>query len=911
MTQQPNPQQPYKGLGLEDVRKVLDSKLVNTGVPGVIAGFGVSRAFEGEWWQFVSLLGAATGVWFSIKLGNRFAPKVERVLDRADQAFDRRVDLALVSRSKFHQQYLEALKTHCYNLKVEGYKGRLPRLVLDKVYVPLKVNTVNALNRATRNQPLKIWDLLPKVHHDPAKFPERLLAVIANPGYGKTTLMRFLTLSFASQSYRAHNARELIPILLLFREFYPRIQSRNEPALTQLIVETVQKLPRCAELRTSEPWFDDQLRQGKCLVMLDGLDEVPDAQREQVSQWANWQMQNYPSQFVLTSRPHGYDSSLFEGVQRIDILDFNNDQKRTFIEQWYRFITWELTWKHHWEDSQQAPDPSKRLTRSQAEAESEAEAQTAADDLKRQLFGDRRYIDLAKNPLLITIIAATHEASEQLPKRRVQLYKEIFKLLLEYRPNRRDTRLTIANAEDNQLILQCLAMELTEADKTQFLPEQGAEWIQQRLREVYPDESLTPKAFLREIQQVSGLLAGGEGNLYEFTHKTFQEFLAAMELSASRWGQRQMMEHFTNESWEEVIIFYASLTDQPVPFIEKALEDPANTYTLDLAKRLVEALPFIGDSYKQAILAAKHQQAAALPQDRLEWRFQNLMPLSEHTAISEPITWGEYQLFIESQLDQEFHSWANAEHLAVVSYFPYEPLDDVAWEDARWFCAWLATQAQLAPNEGVYDYRLPTPKELAVIGVESRAPSPTPIQPWSSDPDRFGNCLRIVRQQIPNRYRELVNYLASGSWKEADEETDKLLLKAVGKEDVTRELLRLEEIQNFPCKDLLLIDHLWTKFSGGKFGFISQKQIWQEAGGTLDLDGNEQMMISAFKEMSQLNGWRENNDDIPYSQVIFDISAPIGHLPLFCGVGYCFDGWGAGGIDGMVSIFSRLRDCMV
>ncbi|MDA0672489.1 MAG: NACHT domain-containing protein [Cyanobacteria bacterium] len=321
------------------------------------------------------------------------------------------------------------------------------------------------MNAGTRQTSLEqyrsrpIWDFLPKAQD--RAFPERLLAVIADPGYGKTTLMRFLTLSFSNQGYGAQGAKELIPILLLFREFYSRIQSQTQPPLSQLIVEEVQNLPRCSELRTSEPWFKDQLQQGKCLVMLDGLDEVPEAQRDTVSRWANWQMQNYPSQFILTSRPHGYDSSLFEGVQRVDILDFNNDQKRTFIHQWYRFITWELIWKAHWSESQHEPDPQKRLSRQQAEAESNAEAQQGADDLSRQVFGDKSLTDLAKNPLLITIIAATHEASEQLPKRRVHLYQEIFKLLLEYRPNRRDTRLTIPSAETNQLILQKLALELT------------------------------------------------------------------------------------------------------------------------------------------------------------------------------------------------------------------------------------------------------------------------------------------------------------------------------------------------------------------------------------------------------------------------------------------------------------------
>jgi predicted NACHT family NTPase len=271
MTLQPPPQPPYKGIGLEDVRKVLDSKLVNTGVPGAIAGFGISRAFEGEWWQFGSLLGAATGVWFLIKLGNRFAPKVERVIERADQAFDRQVDLALVNRSNFHQQYLEALKTHCHNLKVEGYKGRLPRLVLEEVYVPLRMNAGTRQTSLEQYRSRPIWDFLPKAQD--RTFPERLLAVIADPGYGKTTLMRFLTLSFSTQGYGAQGAKELIPILLLFREFYSRIQSQTQPSLSQLIVEEVQNLPRCAELRTSEPWFKDQLQQGKCLVMLDGLDE--------------------------------------------------------------------------------------------------------------------------------------------------------------------------------------------------------------------------------------------------------------------------------------------------------------------------------------------------------------------------------------------------------------------------------------------------------------------------------------------------------------------------------------------------------------------------------------------------------------------------------------------------------------
>lgn len=741
---------------------------------------------------------------------------------------------------------------------------------------------------------MSIWDILPKAEDPPNTFLARLAAVIADPGYGKTTLMQFLTLTFANEGYRDQGAKELIPVLLLFRDFQGRIQGQNTPSLPQLIVATVQQLPRCEDLRASEPWFREKLQQGKCLVMLDGLDEVPDPQRAMVSKWANWQMQNYPCQFILTSRPHGYNSSLFNGVEQIDVLDFNNDQKRTFIEKWYRFIAWETKWRWHWRESERL-EPAKRLSEAQARAQSQDDADKAADDLKRQLFADGSLIDLAKNPLLLTIIAVAHKFKERLPQRRLDVYREIFKLLLEDRPYQRQTRLTISNAADNQRVLQRLADELTRANITKFTPQEGSAWIKDRLAEVYSDPALTPKKFLQEIQQVSGLLAGGEGYLYEFTHKTFQEYLAAVELSERNCGEG-VMEHFADENWKEVVYFYALLTN-PVPFIAKALEIPENLHTLDLAERIANDAKSIDDPLRQRLLDARQQQAPKSAKVLLEQHFQKLTALNEQTAISDYITWGEYQLLIEDQQDKTFHSWANAEHLAVVEYSPYELLDDVAWEDARWFCAWLATQAQLAPEDGVYDYRLPTLEELRQVTL-------TPgEQPWTTDPKRPGNCLRVVRQRIPDRYRELVNYLASGSWKEADQETNQLMLQAVGDEAVKRGYLTLEEIRNFPCDDLLLIDQLWVKFSGGKFGFSVQKQIWLEVGGKLDFGKDEKAAIAAYEKMSDRNGWRVNGDFTSY-QVTFDTSAAAGHLPFFFCRLRLAAGW-------QWLLFSRIQTCKV
>ena len=830
--------------------------------------------------SIVSTLLTKFGEGLTSSLGDRMKERGESSGNIVNEAIDTTVDKTLTRLTGFHQQYLEALKTHCHNLKVEGYKGRLPRLVLEEVYVPLRVHSGSQSLVSLQKRNLKIWDLLPKTHHPDRAFPQRLLAVIADPGYGKTTLMRFLTLCFSNQTHTEHGAKELIPILLLFRNCYQRIQSPTEPSLPQLIVEQVQKLPCCADLRASEPWFKEQLVKGKCLVMLDGMDEIPEPQREMVSQWANWQMQNYPTQFILTSRPHGYDSSLFEGVQRLDILDFNNDQKRTFIDQWYRFITWELTWKPHWEESRYNPDPQKRLSREQVEAESETEAKAAAADLSRQLFADQSLTNLAKNPLLITIIAATHEANENLPTRRVYLYREIFKLLLEYRPNRRDTRLTIASAEDNQRILQQLALKLTETGKTQFSSDEGSQWIKVCLAEVCPDGSLTPKQFLREIQQVAGLLAGGESNLYEFTHKTFQEYLAAVELSQSQWGQRKVMAQFANENWKEVVYFYATLTD-PVPFIEAALADGRNTYTLELAQRLANESTQMDTDLKIRLLDTQQKLAPKSAKIRLQKRFKSLIKLSEDTEISGCITRGEYEIFYHDDNAKSFESPEKSIMLRSED-ISSSKTGDTTWQEAQCFCAWLSTQPHLAPDDGVYHYRLPTLDEIHLVSQselnsQSSDTIIDPDIPWTNDPNLPGNVVRVVRQRIPDRYRELVNYLANGRWKEADQETYELMLSIAGKEAKQRRYLRLDEIKNFPCGDLLIIDQLWVKFSGGKFGFSVQKQIWVDVGGKLDFGEDEDAAWEAFERMSDRNGWKARKYD--YSKVTFDTSAKRGHLP--------------------------------
>ncbi|MFB2968397.1 GUN4 domain-containing protein [Aerosakkonema sp. BLCC-F183] len=128
------------------------------------------------------------------------------------------------------------------------------------------------------------------------------------------------------------------------------------------------------------------------------------------------------------------------------------------------------------------------------------------------------------------------------------------------------------------------------------------------------------------------------------------------------------------------------------------------------------------------------------------------------------------------------------------------------------------------------------------------------------------------------RYGKLRDLLAAGKWKEADEETGRLMLMVAGREK--EGWLDVEHIDNFPCEDLRAIDHLWVKYSNGRFGFSVQKRIYQSLGGTRKYD---EKIWEAFGDRV---GWRKNGKWLYYHELIFNTNAPLAHLPVWRRRGY-------------------------
>ncbi len=122
-------------------------------------------------------------------------------------------------------------------------------------------------------------------------------------------------------------------------------------------------------------------------------------------------------------------------------------------------------------------------------------------------------------------------------------------------------------------------------------------------------------------------------------------------------------------------------------------------------------------------------------------------------------------------------------------------------------------------------------------------------------------------------YTRLRDLLAAKKWKEADEETLAVMLKAAGREQ--EGWLDIESIETFPCADLRRIDHLWVKYSDGRFGFSVQKRIWESVERK---PGNDDYEI--YQKLGDRVGWRVNERWLYSFQFEFSPNAPNGHLPL-------------------------------
>ena len=506
------------------------------------------------------------------------------------------------------ERYLRKLRAAHRELPVIGYETQvhLP-ILLDEVYIPLtarfdrhmqpgrdeEAGTVRALPESEATERRVPFDGVLSLAKEQGYSG---VVVIGDPGSGKTTLLRHFVLAATDAALGPAMLglpAATVPVLVELR----RLQ---DPAagLKAALEETVARVDPALDAAT---FSRELLRRQPLLILIDGLDEVADeAQRAKVSRWVEEAVrQQEESRFVVTCRYAGYrgDAQLQQRFLRFDVEELEEEQARRFIGAWYRAVEYEdLRRKEPTEAEDSVREKAEREA-AEAAAKLEADVFVEAGDPRLQ-----RLRDLVRNPLMLQILCLVHHNGKQLPKRRVELYRECLVVLLELWRNAIGLKMEISAREAQQL-LQPVAWWLQVSQRRDALFADMAAHMAAPLRHLGRDPQDAAR-LLATFRDRSGVLVSLGQGAHSFLHLSLQEYLAACHVQNHPELLEELARHFGNSWWREVTLLVVAL-DNPSRF-EPLMAALIRSHALQRDAQLAD------DCLRDALLKTPQPMLAAL-----------------------------------------------------------------------------------------------------------------------------------------------------------------------------------------------------------------------------------------------------------------------------------------------------------
>ncbi|MGF1425106.1 NACHT domain-containing protein [Kitasatospora sp. LaBMicrA B282] len=435
-------------------------------------------------------------------------------------------------------------------------------------------------------------------------------------GSGKTTLVQWLAVR-ATAGGLGEELAELdhrVPLVLQLRKLFRRgnLQPRPEEFL-----DLDGRL--CAE-QQPRSWAHRVLRSGRALLLIDGLDEVPAEQREEVLEWLENLLRHYPRVWTLaTVRPSAVPPGWLDhlGFEELSLCAMGEEDRKRFIERWHRASLQEVL----------APDdPPAEVARQAALAARDQE------DLLRALAASADLSQLTDSPLLCAMICALNRESHGvLPSHRMEIYRDALTMLL----TRRDQSRRIADPERLQLseaeqlaMLRRIAHWLARNNQVEGRHQDAVAQLERALRDL-PNAARQgdAEAAWRHLLNRSGLLTETSVQTFQFVHRTFQDYLAALELEEERdFGM--LAGHADDERWGDVIRMTmghcgrrdrAELFERILAEVGRTSGDRRSDVVL-LAAGCLPYAPELDRGVRASVLECCREHLPALLDDVVRWR---------------------------------------------------------------------------------------------------------------------------------------------------------------------------------------------------------------------------------------------------------------------------------------------------
>lgn len=355
----------------------------------------------------------------------------------------------------------------------------------------------------------------------------RRLVVMGDPGSGKTTFLRFLARK------QVVGTSKPLPFYLRLAEVYEFAMSSNLPIDPRVLIKFCVHLSEIENLHMTEFGLERRAQAGKCIWLLDSLDELPSTEaRERIVFAVERASQRWDKcKFVLTSRPLPIRARAIPvGFDVVGIDYWTQEDIKSFLKAWTALLYVNAT---------------------------EEKRRSYWGNLLSTILERSDLRSLARNAVMVTSMAVVHYNQKRLPEGRADLIEALIYWLI--RAKSRDSHSPYATPkfiEDRYRELALAMFESEEGRRRRV----GRLWAAEKIARHFNGDVEAALEFLaREETETGVLVRRGEGDL-EFWHLSFQEYLAAKEIAGKTddidkgWWAR-IQSHLDEPEWREVLAF--------------------------------------------------------------------------------------------------------------------------------------------------------------------------------------------------------------------------------------------------------------------------------------------------------------------------------------------------------------------
>lgn len=445
------------------------------------------------------------------------------------------------------KQYNQNYRERHGILKVLGMREPIS---LESVYISVqflkqrsnyRFETIEALETAYKQSTNRTFHLkdAPRLSGIDVANQIQFLMILGGAGRGKSTFLRKIGLETLKGTDEGSYHHDCIPVFIELKEF----RSGN----IDLEASVANEFKTCG-FPAHERFTAEALKQGKLLILLDGLDEIPTEHlNDAIANIRNFVDAYDKNRFIISCRDAAYRNNL-KRFTDVEISDFCNEQIRHFILNWF------------------AQDPQK------------------GHECWRKLEGDE-YIaakELTHTPLLLTMVCLLYGKAGKFPTNRATLYEKSLRILLEEWSGEKGlppvTLYQGLDTKRKELVLSKIAFDAFCQERL-FIPKRDlVKQIESLLAEMLPDEKfIDGNATLRFIEIQHGILVERADGIYSFSHLTIQEFLTAQHIVDTRQPVGDIIaQHLTNSRWREVFLLLAGI--QQADSLLQKIETQAQSY---------------------------------------------------------------------------------------------------------------------------------------------------------------------------------------------------------------------------------------------------------------------------------------------------------------------------------------------